>query len=79
MDRYDAYYLHLVLWDEEALEIEGVYRIGECSWILSWLGKEGLYMNELSYMKDEMDDKLEHAIELGRSFVQPKLAVAITR
>lgn len=71
-DRYDDYYMHLVLWDDEALEIVGAYRIGECSWILSWLGKEGLYMNELCKINDDMDKTLDSAIELGRSFVQPK-------
>jgi len=71
-DKYDEYYAHLVLWDDEALEIVGAYRIGECSWVMSWLGKEGLYMNELCKIDDSLDDKLESAIELGRSFVQPK-------
>ncbi len=71
-DKYDDYYTHLVLWDDEALEIVGAYRIGECSWIMSWLGKEGLYMNELCKIDDKLDEKLESAIELGRSFVQPK-------
>ena len=72
VDQYDRYYHHLVLWDDEALEIAGAYRIGECGWILSWLGKEGLYMNELCDISDMFDDILEDAIELGRSFVQPK-------
>ncbi|MDF1880973.1 lysophospholipid acyltransferase family protein [Sulfurimonas sp. MAG313] len=72
LDKYDDYYLHLILWDEEALEIAGAYRIGECAWILSWLGKEGLYMNELCDMDDGLDKRLESAIELGRSFIQPK-------
>jgi len=72
LDKYDEYYLHLILWDEEELEIVGAYRIGECSWILSWLGKEGLYMNELCSINDSIDPKLESAIELGRSFIQPK-------
>ncbi len=72
IDKYDEYYMHLVLWDDDALEIAGAYRIGECSWILSWLGKEGLYMNELCQINESLDDTLEYAIELGRSFVQPK-------
>lgn len=72
IDKYDEYYQHLVLWDDDALEIVGAYRIGECNWILSWLGKEGLYLNDLCDMNDEFDDYLEHGIELGRSFVQPK-------
>lgn len=72
IDGYDRYYHHLVLWDDEALEIAGAYRIGECEWILSWLGKEGLYMSDLCSMSDQFDSVLEDAIELGRSFVQPK-------
>ncbi|PHR55851.1 MAG: GNAT family N-acetyltransferase [Arcobacter sp.] len=72
VDKYDEYYLHLILWDEEELEIVGAYRIGECAWILSWLGKEGLYMDELCDISDKLDKKLESAIELGRSFIQPK-------
>ena len=72
IDAYDRYYHHLVLWDDEALEIAGAYRIGECGWILSWLGKEGLYLSDLCDMSDQFDPVLEDAIELGRSFVQPK-------
>lgn len=72
VDTYDRYYHHLVLWDDDDLEVVGAYRIGECGWILSWLGKEGLYLNELCDMSDGFDSILENAIELGRSFVQPK-------
>lgn len=72
LDRYDEYYQHLVLWDDEALEVVGAYRIGECGWILSSEGKEGLYLNELCIMSDTFEGYLEHAIELGRSFIQPK-------
>ncbi len=72
LDGYDRYYHHLVLWDEDQLEVVGAYRIGECDWILSWLGREGLYLNTLCDMDDRTDPILENAIELGRSFVQPK-------
>lgn len=72
IDDYDRYYHHLVLWDDDALEVVGAYRIGECGWILSWLGREGLYLNDLCTMSNAFDPILEDAIELGRSFVQPK-------
>jgi putative hemolysin len=72
LDHFDGYYQHLVLWDDDALEIVGAYRIGECNWILSWLGREGMYLSELCEMTDGFDRYLEDAIELGRSFVQPK-------
>lgn len=72
VDEYDRYYHHLVLWDDDELEVVGAYRIGECGWILSWLGREGLYLNELCDINSDFDAVLEDAIELGRSFVQPK-------
>ena len=72
VDSYDRYYHHLVLWDDDELEVVGAYRIGECGWILSWLGREGLYLNELCDIHSNFDPILEDAIELGRSFVQPK-------
>lgn len=72
LDEYDRYYHHLVLWDDEALEVVGAYRIGECGWILSWLGREGLYLSNLCDINEKFDPVLEDAIELGRSFVQPK-------
>lgn len=72
LDRYDEYYQHLVLWDDEALEVVGAYRIGECGWILSLEGRAGLYLNELCTMSDSFEGYLENSIELGRSFIQPK-------
>ena len=72
LDRYDEYYRHLVLWDDDALEVVGAYRIADCQWILSWGGKDALYLNELCSLYDTFDPYLEYAIELGRSFIQPK-------
>lgn len=72
LDKYDEYYQHIVLWDDQDLEVVGAYRLGECNWILSWMGKEGLYLNELCNMDDEHDNYLMEAVELGRSFVQPR-------
>jgi putative hemolysin len=72
LDRYDDYYRHLILWDDDALEVVGAYRIADCEWILSWGAKDALYLNELCTLHDTFDPYLEHAIELGRSFIQPK-------
>lgn len=72
LDRYDEYYRHLVLWDDDALEVVGAYRIADCEWILSWGGKDALYLNELCTLHETFEPYLEHAIELGRSFIQPK-------
>ena len=70
-DRYDQYYRHIVLWDDERLELVGAYRIGEGRMIRQQRGSEGFYTNTLFRFDAEFDEYLDDAIELGRSFVQP--------
>ena len=73
LDRYDRHYRHIVLWDDDALEVVGSYRIAECSRIIDEIGYDGLYLHELCYFHSAFKkDYLPHAIELGRSFVQPR-------
>jgi putative hemolysin len=71
-DSYDVYYKHIVLWDEEELEIVGSYRIGESANIIENIGAKGLYTTELFNFTDEFNKYLNDSVELGRSFVQPK-------
>jgi len=72
IDKYDSYYRHLVLWDENDLEIVGAYRIGECAQIVKDKGVNGLYSSTLFKFEKTLLDQLPEAIELGRSFVQPR-------
>lgn len=73
MDSYDRHYRHILLWDDDALEVVGAYRIAECAKIMEQMGSEGLYMHDLCYFHTPFKrDYLLHAIELGRSFVQPR-------
>lgn len=72
IDSYDRYYRHLILWDEDELEIIGSYRIGEAARILKEYGEAGLYTNSLFTFDKALIPYLEHAIELGRSFIQPR-------
>lgn len=72
LDKYDASYRHLVLWDEEDLEIVGAYRLGECRKIIADKGISGLYTSTLFDLKPEIIPYLDHALDLGRSFVQPR-------
>ena len=72
IDEYDFYYKHLIIWDDEALEIVGAYRLGMCKEIIEEFGIEGLYTSTLFNFEDEFKPYLEEGIELGRSFVQPK-------
>ena len=72
IDKYDRYYKHIILWDEDALEIVGAYRIAECKQIVEQFGVEALYTTTLFEYEDAFLPYLDKSIELGRSFVQPK-------
>ena len=71
-DSYDDDYLHLILWDEDELEIVGAYRFMPTAMQIEKRGVEGLYSYSLFHYDDKMQDVLEHGIELGRSFIQPR-------
>lgn len=72
LDKYDHYYRHIILWDEEELEIVGAYRIAEANRIIENEGLKALYCSSLFSLSEGLTPKLEQGIELGRSFVQPK-------
>ncbi|GAB4192304.1 MAG: GNAT family N-acetyltransferase [Wenzhouxiangellaceae bacterium] len=72
IDHYDMHYDHLVLWDEDNLEVVGAYRLACCKDVLAQHGLSGLYTASLFNYSPAMQNYLEHAVELGRSFVQPK-------
>jgi 1-acyl-sn-glycerol-3-phosphate acyltransferase len=72
IDKYDYYYDHIILWDEENLEIVGSYRIANGKEILDSKGIGGFYSSTLFSYSKKFVEYLPDAIELGRSFVQPK-------
>lgn len=72
VDNFDKHYKHIVLWDDEELEIVGAYRIGEANFIKEKFGNEGFYSNTLFEFGKDFEPYLKDSIELGRSFVQPK-------
>jgi len=72
IDGYDFYYKHLIIWDDENLEIAGAYRIGDCQQIVDDFGVDGLYTDTLFKFDEGFYPYFEQGLELGRSFVQPK-------
>lgn len=72
LDKFDVYYSHIVLWDDNDLEIVGAYRVGEGPSIMTSHGVEGFYSQTLFDLHSEFTDYLPQSIELGRSFVQPR-------
>ncbi len=69
LDRYDTYYLHLFVWDEEKQQIAGAYRLGRAKQILADHGAKGLYTNTLFRFQKPFLSHLDDAVEMGRSFV----------
>jgi putative hemolysin len=70
LDEFDATYLHLVLWDDEARQVVGAYRMGRTDLITARSGVEGLYTRTLFAYDRSLIDRLGPALELGRSFVR---------
>ncbi len=69
LDRFDAYYIHLFMWNRAAEEIVGAYRLGLSDEILADHGEQGFYTATLFHYKPRVLRQLDPAIELGRSFV----------
>ena len=69
LDRFDAYYTHLVLWNDDRREIAGAYRVGNVQRILHRYGMRGLYTASLFRFQPSFFAKVGPALELGRSFV----------
>jgi putative hemolysin len=69
LDRFDAYYTHLVLWNDERQEIVGAYRVCDVQHVLQRYGMRGLYTATLFRFQPKFFAKVGPALELGRSFI----------
>ena len=69
LDRYDTYYQHVFLWDEEKEALAGAYRLGRADFILREYGPKGLYTSTLFKFEKPFLAHLETAVEMGRSFI----------
>ncbi len=72
MDTFDWHYRHLILWDEDDLEIAGAYRFADAGRVIAEKGPAGLYSCSLFDLDPEKCHFLENGLELGRSFVQQR-------
>jgi len=70
VDRFDEWYLHLVLWDPARRCLAGSYRMGPTDEILAQRGKGGLYSQTLFHISLGLLEKLDPALEMGRSFLR---------
>jgi putative hemolysin len=72
LDHFDWYYRHLILWDEEDLEIAGAYRFVDAGRITRQQGLDKIYSGSLFNLDNRQSYFLDEGLELGRSFVQPR-------
>jgi putative hemolysin len=69
LDKYDQYYHHLFLWDDDEKKVAGAYRMGLGSQIYPKYGIEGFYLNGLFRFEPELHDMMSKSIEMGRAFI----------
>ena len=69
VDRFDDYYLQLVVWNKDKNDVVGGYRLGPTDEILPQYGKDGLYTNTLFKFRKNLLVQIDPAMELGRSWV----------
>ncbi|NJB71777.1 putative hemolysin [Saonia flava] len=69
LDRFDSYYHHLFLWDNEEKVIVGAYRMGMGSQIYAKYGIDGFYLQDLFRLEPELHDMMSKSIEMGRAYI----------
>jgi putative hemolysin len=69
LDKFDSYYHHMFLWDNDARKMAGAYRMGLGSEIFSRFGIDGFYLQDLFRFEPELYDMMSKSIEMGRAFI----------
>ena len=69
LDKFDAYYHHMFLWDSAAECVVGAYRMGLGSEIFEKYGIDGFYLQDLFRFEPELYDMMSQSIEMGRAYI----------
>lgn len=69
LDRFDKYYHHLFLWDDQQNRLVGAYRMGLGKDIYKKHGVNGFYIQTLFRIEPELYPMMEQTIEMGRAFI----------
>lgn len=69
LDRFDAHYQHLWIWNGKTDEVVGAYRMQGTDAVRS---KHDLYTSTLFRFRPALLERFHPALELGRSFVRPE-------
>jgi len=70
LDKYDKFYKHMFLWDNEEKVLVGAYRMGFGKHIFDKHGVEGFYINTLFRIEPELYNMMQSSIEMGRAFIR---------
>ena len=69
LDKFDTYYHHLFLWDDNDKSIVGAYRMGMGSQIFDAYGIDGFYVQDLFRVEPELYPMMKNSIEMGRAYI----------
>lgn len=69
LDKFDSYYHHMFLWDNDTNQIAGAYRMGLGAKIFAQYGIDGFYLQDLFRFEPELYDMMSKSIEMGRAFI----------
>jgi len=69
LDKFDSYYHHLFLWDNDEKKIVGAYRMGMGSEIFKKYGIDGFYLQDLFGFEPELYGMMSQSIEMGRAYI----------
>ncbi|WP_299782166.1 lysophospholipid acyltransferase family protein [uncultured Formosa sp.] len=69
LDKFDSYYHHMFLWDDDQKVIAGAYRMGLGSEIFKKYGIDGFYLQDLFRFEPELHKMMSESIEMGRAFI----------
>jgi putative hemolysin len=72
LDRFDAHYTHLFVWDRARRALAGAYRFAAVAWFAPEALPGALYTHTLFDYDREFLARLGPALELGRAFVTPE-------
>ena len=69
LDKFDSYYHHMFLWDDEKKVLAGAYRMGLGAKIFERYGIDGFYLQDLFRFEPELHKMMSQSLELGRAFI----------
>jgi putative hemolysin len=69
IDRFDEYYHHMFLWDNQTKTIAGAYRMGLGAEIFAKYGIDGFYLQDLFRFEPELFSMMSSSIEMGRAYI----------